>query len=290
LVVLQYRLNTLGFMALQELSDEQGGVSGNYGIMDQQMALKWVQENIVFFGGDPDRVTLLGHSSGGTSIFALLSSPASNGLFHGAISLSGSPNITIGMKEAEDQNVGLPERMGCGEDNYEDPEDRLECLRALPASQVATSTPKDWGTPGIFGIPLRPSGQFYLGVVIVDGVTITSSFDDAMEKGVVDVPVMMGNMGYEPDGFPDDNVRGYSQKEWVEFLQGRFGGWGQSAWKTIMMLYDDEARENPQKAYDALSSDVGLTCAHIEIAKRAAMGRRNSSVYVSRVMGKSSLS
>jgi para-nitrobenzyl esterase len=58
-------------------------------VQDIQLALRWVQANIGAFGGDASRVTVLGQSSGGTAILALLSSPASQGLFHGAISLSG---------------------------------------------------------------------------------------------------------------------------------------------------------------------------------------------------------
>jgi para-nitrobenzyl esterase len=64
-------------------------------LLDIQLALRWVQQNGAKFGGDPRRVTLIGQSSGGTNILALLASPASNGLFAAAISLSASPNITI---------------------------------------------------------------------------------------------------------------------------------------------------------------------------------------------------
>ena len=71
-------------------------MSGNLGILDQQLALSWVANNAAAFGGDPSRVTLIGQSSGGTSILAHLAAPASRGLFHAAISLSASPNISLG--------------------------------------------------------------------------------------------------------------------------------------------------------------------------------------------------
>lgn len=64
-VSINYRLNIFGFLATSELSKEQGGHSGNYGIMDQQAALEWVKENIASFGGDKDRITVYGQSSGG---------------------------------------------------------------------------------------------------------------------------------------------------------------------------------------------------------------------------------
>ena len=69
--------------------------SGNLGFVDMQSALGWVQRNIANFGGDASKVTIFGQSSGGTAVFALLASPASRSLFSRAMSLSGSPNITM---------------------------------------------------------------------------------------------------------------------------------------------------------------------------------------------------
>ncbi|CAE7530758.1 ACHE [Symbiodinium sp. CCMP2456] len=116
-VAMNYRLGVLGYLALKELSavDPRKG-SGNAGITDQQLAMRWVQENIHAFGGDPNRVTLIGQSSGGTSIWVQVSilghlaSRSSRGLFHGAISLSASPNITMdrAAKEAQDRALLLP--------------------------------------------------------------------------------------------------------------------------------------------------------------------------------------
>ncbi|XP_065175799.1 para-nitrobenzyl esterase-like [Sycon ciliatum] len=76
-VSFNYRLNAFGFLSLGVLDKGRG--SGNYGFYDQILALKWIQENIAAFGGDKDRVTVYGQSSGGTSIVALLSSPMSVG-------------------------------------------------------------------------------------------------------------------------------------------------------------------------------------------------------------------
>ena len=87
LVAINYRLGALGFLADSRLTEE-GGVSGNYGLMDQIAALEWVQRNIAAFGGDPTNVTIFGESAGGTSVYALLASPHSKGLFHQAIAQS----------------------------------------------------------------------------------------------------------------------------------------------------------------------------------------------------------
>lgn len=86
-VTVNYRLGALGFLAASGL--EQGGAVGNYGLQDQQMALKWVRQNIAAFGGDPRNVTAFGESAGGMSVCQQLSMPGAQGLFNKAIIQSG---------------------------------------------------------------------------------------------------------------------------------------------------------------------------------------------------------
>jgi para-nitrobenzyl esterase len=89
-VTLNYRLDRLGLFAHPALSAEQpGALLGNYALMDVQAGLRWVQDNIGAFGGDPDNVTIFGQSSGGVAVTALMGSPLSEGLFRRAISQSG---------------------------------------------------------------------------------------------------------------------------------------------------------------------------------------------------------
>ena len=83
-VAIQYRLGVLGFFST---GDQHA--KGNWGYLDQVAALRWVQQNIVHFGGNPDRVTIFGESAGGTSVSSHVVSPMSQGLFHGAIMESG---------------------------------------------------------------------------------------------------------------------------------------------------------------------------------------------------------
>lgn len=89
LVSVAYRVGPFGFFAHPELSAEQGGHSGDYGLLDQIAGLKWVQRNIARFGGDPHRVTIFGESAGGIAVSMLAASPLAKGLFEGAISESG---------------------------------------------------------------------------------------------------------------------------------------------------------------------------------------------------------
>jgi len=91
LVTINYRLGVFGYMAHPEASAESPfGVSGNYATSDQVAALKWVQDNIAAFGGDPDNVTIFGESAGSWSVHHMLASPRAKGLFHRAIGQSGA--------------------------------------------------------------------------------------------------------------------------------------------------------------------------------------------------------
>ena len=91
-VTFNYRLGVLGFLAHPELTNE-ARASGNYGLLDQIAALRWVRDNIKAFGGDPARVTIGGQSAGGMSVHSLIASPLAKGLFHRAIVESGGSTV-----------------------------------------------------------------------------------------------------------------------------------------------------------------------------------------------------
>jgi para-nitrobenzyl esterase len=101
LVTLNYRMNIFGFFSHPDLAKESPkGVSGNYGLLDQIAALKWVKRNISAFGGDPNKVTIFGESAGGSSVAYLMISPLAKELFHRAIIESGNiPSSTPHLKE-----------------------------------------------------------------------------------------------------------------------------------------------------------------------------------------------
>ena len=161
-VSMNYRLGPLGFLAHPAL----GKSSGNYGIQDQQLALRWVQQNIGAFGGDPQNVTLAGESAGAFSVCVHLTSPGSKGLFHRAVMQSGAcpqkfpQNSTVKPRaEAEAQGAKLAAKVGCGASAG-----AAACLRgksykvllsALPVSDALTATDGgvSWG-PNIDGVTL----------------------------------------------------------------------------------------------------------------------------------------
>ena len=101
-VSVQYRLGILGFLAHRGLADEQGGSAGNYGLMDQIAALRWVHDNIAKFGGDPRNVTIFGESAGAQDVSLLLAAPSARGLFRAAIMQSGTPGFGMSFRPLEE--------------------------------------------------------------------------------------------------------------------------------------------------------------------------------------------
>lgn len=190
-VSINYRLGALGFLAHPELSAEsEHGVSGNYGLLDQIAALRWVQKNIERFGGDPDRVTILGESAGGGSVFSLLASPLAKGLFQRAIAESG-PTLNFvhlkkshyGFQPAEEAGVEFAKSCGAPEGTGQ-----IAAMRAKKADDLVKATPglEDQREFNLRGSLLRMAP-------VVDGYVIP---DDPMtifaEGRQNDVPVILG--------------------------------------------------------------------------------------------------
>ncbi|ESO11969.1 hypothetical protein HELRODRAFT_63568 [Helobdella robusta] len=128
-VTINYRLGVLGF-----LSAKNSILKGNYGLHDQIEALKWIQENIRSFGGDPNQVTIFGNSAGGSSVGILSYSPAAKGLFKQAIMQSGSASAfwaqhTNDSIDYEHYVRSMANYVGCRHDPFED---LVECLRQVP--------------------------------------------------------------------------------------------------------------------------------------------------------------
>lgn len=153
-VTINYRLTTLGFLAL-----EDGVTNGNYGIADQITALDWVIENIADFGGDADRITIFGQSAGAASVRAMMASPKAEGKFAGAVPQSNLGGFNFGKPYSEYYTI--PEEMEVAgsailaEANCTNATSQVDCLRALDTFtllNLATTT----------------------GYIVVDGTYITS--------------------------------------------------------------------------------------------------------------------
>lgn len=146
-VSLNYRLGALGFLAHPALSaSDESGESGNYALLDQLLALQWVQDNIAVFGGDPDNVTIFGESAGGSSVCYLLASPLAAGLFHKAILQSAVclyPPSYVTLAEAEQTGIEYAEAVGCADD-----ENAAACLRDVPVDVLMSTPSRSVGISG----------------------------------------------------------------------------------------------------------------------------------------------
>ncbi|XP_049787946.1 esterase E4-like [Schistocerca cancellata] len=140
LVTFNYRLGALGF-----ISTGDKYLPGNYGMKDQVQVLRWVQQNILSFGGDPKKVTLAGLSAGGASVWFHMVSPMSQGLFHKAIAMSSSINAQADISVSGDMDLAKRQAaaLNCPSETSKQ---IYDCLMKLPAQTISTSLNKlgDW--------------------------------------------------------------------------------------------------------------------------------------------------
>src|SRR6516165_10711307 len=170
-VTINYRLGALGFLAHPALASWPGGPAGNYGLMDQQAALRWVRDNIGQFGGDRHNVTIAGESAGGLSVLAQLVSTGARGLFQKAIIESGSFALNQRpLATAEASGEAFAGSLGCTGQTAQ----TAACLRNLPVTDLVT--------PAFVEIP-----------GVVDGKVLTEPIGTALAAGrFARVPVLNG--------------------------------------------------------------------------------------------------
>ncbi|KAI1813344.1 alpha/beta-hydrolase [Poronia punctata] len=225
-VTVNFRLGRLGFLALPELTAESGcQASGNYGIMDQIAALKWVQRNIGAFGGSATNVTIGGASSGGGSVHILRSSPLAQGLFHRAIcesapgmapALNGPGHIAALMtiSAAEEAGVELQNSLGVSS---------LSEMRSLSSDAIlAAILPR---TKGIWKSYLRPVttslSVYDAANPIVDGYVLPEAPLTAFISGrAADIPLLAGGVKDDGTALPRldslDKYRQYARETFGE--------------------------------------------------------------------------
>jgi para-nitrobenzyl esterase len=170
-----YRVGILGFMAHPGLTKEQGGHSGNYGYLDQTVALKWVQRNIAKFGGDPSKVIISGQSAGAGSVIQQIFSPMAKGLFRGAVMMSGC-NFTganTPLADAEATGLEIQKRLEVG---------TLDEMRQVPADKILAIQNETQVGRSVQGV--RTGG-------VLDGYFMPATKQALFEaKAVADVPII----------------------------------------------------------------------------------------------------
>lgn len=206
LVTLNYRLGALGFLAHPALSRESSRkVSGNYGLLDQILALQWVRDNISGFGGDPRNVTLMGESAGAWSAGILMASPLAKTLFHRVMAFS-VPRLVGPKQHLRQTYYGQPSAESQGARLIPD----IAALRALPATEVLSR--------------LRPDPTFGAGLhffPVVDGyVQPEDAGDRAGTAARPALPLLLGHAADEGLFFRPQAPK--TVAEYRRFLETRF--------------------------------------------------------------------
>ena len=232
-VTVNYRLNIFGFFAHPELSAESPyKVSGNYGFLDQNMALKWVQKNIEAFGGDPQRVTIAGESAGSESVCAHVISPLSKNLFAQAIGESGAIVDTteslIPLHEAE--NTGLGFALNAGYNS-------LDKFRSLSAEQIFQIYQK----LGSIEFPTALDGYFF-----------PKTMTEAYKAGAFNkVPLLIGWNSAEVCGTSMMNSLPYTEENFRKIVKGMYP----DDFEAILKLYPANTSKELNYSATALASD-----------------------------------
>lgn len=231
-VTVNYRLGVFGFFALPALADESPHhAAGNYGLLDQVAALRWVQANIARFGGDPAQVTIAGESAGSIAVSALMTSPLSRGLFARAIGESGAliaPIAPLPLPEMEQHGEAFARALGA---------DSLRALRALPAAKLLQAT----------------RDQHSDANVAVDGWFLHEPPAKTMAKGQqAQVPLLLGSNSQE--GFYTALLKGQppTPSNYRGALQRLFGAQADR----VLTLYPGDSEAQVKQSGTALAGDM----------------------------------
>lgn len=227
-VTMNYRLNIFGFFAHPELSKEsQYGSSGNYGLLDQQMALQWVRDNISNFGGDPNRITIAGESAGSESVLSLLCSPLSKDIIAGAIGSSGGAMRLPGIQETEANGLRMAEKGGYSS---------LQQLRDASTEEIMTL--------------YKNNGSQYFGL-IRDKYALTENFQDVLKANKqANVPVLLGWNSEELSGEALMQGAPFTKEVFENIVKGL----APANWNEILDLYPHETEEQIRHSASELVS------------------------------------
>jgi len=198
-VSINYRLGVFGFLDVPGLGTSPLTAQGNYGLLDQEAALRWVHANVAAFGGNPHRVTIAGESAGGWSVCALMTSPLARGLFRGAIMESGSCASRTPV-QAQSAGLAFAAQAGCT-----DPATAAACLRGTPEATLNTDS-------------ASYSAEFASG-----GPELPVPPAQAVAEGDYDrVPLLMGTNHDEARTFTQ-GFASYTEQQYTQFVDESYG-------------------------------------------------------------------
>jgi para-nitrobenzyl esterase len=257
-VMMNYRLGALGFLAHPALSAESRDNSGNYGLLDQQAALAWVRANIAQLGGDPNNVTISGCSAGGNSVWSHIISPRSGGLFQRAISISGlwatswnwmgydEPAQPFRLSDAEAIGVRFAEAIGCSGSGRS----VAKCLRDATLADLVETGGSDMGP------------AYFIWGPTTGGAVMPRQLKEALTVGAFNrVPIINGSthdeaMPYVMFPFWLYANNPLTPEVYAQTLATRFGDDA----STVQAEYPVDAYGSATYAYSAVDTDLQNAC------------------------------
>lgn len=252
LVSVQYRLNALGFLSHPAL----GRMSGNYGLMDQQAALRWVRHNIAGFGGDPRNITIFGESAGAQDVGLQILSPRAAGLFDKAIEQSGSPGFGMPARSLAD-NERLGERLVLNAGATPDADAAM--LRALPADALVRASET-------MDVPNLDDDSFIWLQAVVDGVVLTETPAAILAKGGgARVPLIIGSNARELPLYGGDSGA-------IRAVKRAFGAKAPAALSFFGLVAPRHTIDDPRLGGLAtqVADDINFRCPALSVARKRA--------------------
>jgi para-nitrobenzyl esterase len=260
-VSMNYRLGIFGFLADPAL----GPHSGDYGLADQQAALRWVRDNIAAFGGDPRNVTIYGESAGGSSVCDQIASPAAAGLFQRGISVSGEYNTLLGSPtslEAQDCKSSLPTQaqadsagqgfaaaVGCGPPSA----DVAACLRSVSTAAAEQAA----------GVGYQDGGHGTVAPTI-SAATLPMTLRQALQTGHVNrVAVIAGT-----DRDEDLVGSAATAADYQSLIRAQYGRYASQ----VLARYPLDRFDSPAVAFRTVAADSDTVCP--ALVTDAALARR----------------
>ncbi|WP_421446436.1 carboxylesterase/lipase family protein, partial [Agrobacterium tumefaciens] len=244
-VSINYRLGVFGFLAHPDL-DTEGHAFANYGLLDQQAALRWVKQNISAFGGDPDNVTIAGESSGGNSVMAHIAAPKSAGLFQHAIAMSGAGVMTRHPAFGAPRPLDVARKAGTDFSKAVGCENSIAtCLRALSTKEI-----------------LDAQAPYILNEFVVDGEVLPRHPADAYRTGEINrVPLISGSTRDEgrffvalPEILTGNTLSDADYPGWIERQ------YGSALAPRVLQRYPLEDFDSPSEAFAAAATDSMFAC------------------------------
>ncbi|XP_048397708.1 cholinesterase-like isoform X1 [Stegostoma tigrinum] len=267
-VSMNYRLGALGFLALPRSHN----VPGNMGLFDQRLALEWVQENIVAFGGNPKSVTLFGESAGAASVHLHILSPKSHSLFTRAIMQSGSSNAPWAVlrdAEAKRRATVLASRLECP---YSNETELVSCLRGKHPQEIVEKSIAILTDNLLAGCVFLP---------VVDGDFLTGLPEELIQMGnFKQIQILTGVnkhegsffLVYEVPGFKKDTESLITREEFLHGARMSFPEAGDIGLEAVIFQYTDWTDENnATKNRDALvdlAGDYNFVCPLMDFANK----------------------